>query len=41
MTTSELTLKSSDPERRLEVFTGSDRRRERLPEEKARIVAES
>ncbi|MBZ9740682.1 transposase [Mesorhizobium sp. CO1-1-4] len=42
MTTSELTLKSSDPEsaRRFEVFTGSGRRREWLPEEKARIVAE-
>ena len=43
MTISELTLKSSDPEpaRRFEVFTGSGRRREWLPEEKARIVAES
>jgi transposase len=43
MTISELTLKSNDPEpaRRFEVFTGSDRRREWLPEEKARIVAES
>ena len=43
MTISELTLKSSDiePARRFEVFTGSGRRRERLPEEKARIVAES
>jgi transposase len=38
-----LTLKSSDhePARRFEVFTGSGRRREWLPEEKARIVAES
>jgi transposase len=43
MTISELTLKSSDPEpaRRFEVFTGSGRRREWLPEEKTRIVAES
>jgi len=43
MTITELTLKSSDPEpaRRFEVFTGSGRRREWLPEEKARIVAES
>jgi transposase len=43
MTISELTLKSSDhePARRFEVFTGSGRRREWLPEEKARIVAES
>jgi transposase len=43
MTISELKLKSSDPEpaRRFEVFTGSGRRREWLPEEKARIVAES
>lgn len=43
MTISELTLKSIDPEpaRRFEVFTGSGRRREWLPEEKARIVAES
>jgi len=43
MTISELTLRSSDPEpaRRFEVFTGSGRRREWLPEEKARIVAES
>ena len=43
MTISELTLKSSDPQpaRRFEVFTGSGRRREWLPEEKARIVAES
>ena len=43
MTISELTLKSSDtePARRFEVFTGYGRRREWLPEEKARIVAES
>lgn len=43
MTITELTLKSSDPEpaRRFEVFTGSGRRREWLPDEKARIVAES
>lgn len=43
MTISEPTLKSNDPEpaRRFEVFTGSGRRREWLPEEKARIVAES
>ncbi|ANT54844.1 IS66-like element accessory protein TnpA [Mesorhizobium amorphae] len=43
MTISELTLKSNDeePVRRLEIFTGSGRRREWLPEEKARIVAES
>lgn len=43
MTISEFTLKSNipDPARRLEVFTGSGRRREWLPEEKARIVAES
>ena len=43
MTISELSLKSSDPgpARRFEVFTGSGRRREWLPEEKARIVAES
>ncbi|NMG41450.1 transposase [Chelativorans sp. ZYF759] len=43
MTISEPTLKSSDPEpaRRFEVFTGSGRRRDWLPEEKARIVAES
>jgi transposase len=43
MTISELTLKSSDaePARRFEVFTGCGRRREWLPEEKARIVAES
>lgn len=40
---SELTLESSDyePARRFEVFTGFGRRREWLPEEKARIVAES
>ncbi|MBZ9746788.1 transposase [Mesorhizobium sp. CO1-1-7] len=43
MTISELTLKSRDeePVRRLEIFTGSGRRRGWLPEEKARIVAES
>ncbi|HEV2899793.1 MAG TPA: transposase [Pseudaminobacter sp.] len=43
MTISELTLTSSDhePARRFEVFTGSGRRREWLPEEKVRIVAES
>lgn len=43
MTISELTLKSSDlePARRFEVFTGSGRRREWLPQEKARIVTES
>ncbi|WP_352714175.1 IS66-like element accessory protein TnpA [Mesorhizobium opportunistum] len=43
MTISELTLKSRDeePARRLEIFTGSGRRRDWLPEEKARIVAES
>jgi transposase len=43
MTISELTLRSSDPEpvRRFEVFTGSGRRRDWPPEEKARIVAES
>ena len=43
MTISELTLKSNDeePVRRLELFTGSGRRREWLPDEKARIVAES
>jgi len=43
MTISELTLKSKDeePVRRLEIFTGSGRRREWPPEEKARIVAES
>ncbi|WP_095203453.1 IS66-like element accessory protein TnpA [Mesorhizobium carmichaelinearum] len=43
MTISELTLKSSDhePARRFEVFTGAGRRREWLPDEKARIVAES
>lgn len=43
MTISELTLKLNDlePVRRFEVFTGSGRRREWPPEEKARIVAES
>lgn len=43
MTISKLTLKSNDlePVRRFEVFTGSGRRREWPPEEKARIVAES
>ncbi|RWI84626.1 MAG: hypothetical protein EOR21_30510 [Mesorhizobium sp.] len=43
MTISELKLKSRDeePVRRLEIFTGSGRRREWLPDEKARIVAES
>ncbi|MCV3211330.1 transposase [Mesorhizobium sp. YC-39] len=43
MTVSEFTLKSRDgePVRRLEIFTGSGRRREWPPEEKARIVAES
>lgn len=43
MTISEFTLKSMDeePVRRLEIFTGSGRRREWLPDEKARIVAES
>ena len=43
MTISELALRSGDPEpvRRFEVFTGSGRRREWLPEEKTRIVAES
>jgi transposase-like protein len=43
MTISELMLKSRDeePVRRLEIFTGSGRRREWLPNEKARIVAES
>ncbi|BCH29869.1 transposase [Mesorhizobium sp. L-8-10] len=42
MTISEFTLKSRDeePVRRLEIFTGSGRRREWLLEEKARIVAE-
>jgi transposase len=42
MTISEFTLKPSDlePVRRFEVFTGSGRRREWSPEEKARIVAE-
>ena len=43
MTISEFTLKSRDeePVRRLEIVTGSGRRRERQPDEKARIVAES
>jgi len=43
MTISEFTLKSRDeePVRRLEIFTGSGRRREWQPDEKARIVAES
>jgi transposase len=43
MTISELTLKSKDeePVLRLEIFTGSGRRREWLPGEKTRIVAES
>ena len=43
MTISELTLKSNDvePVRRFEVFTGTGRRREWPPEEKARIVAQS
>ena len=43
MTISEFKLKSSEavPVRRLEVFTGSGRRREWPEEEKARIVAES
>lgn len=43
MTISEFTLKSKDeePVRRLEIFTGSGRRREWPPEEKAQIVAES
>ncbi|MER8390106.1 transposase [Mesorhizobium sp. M1428] len=43
MTISEFTLKSKDeePVRRLEIFTGSGRRREWPPEEKARIAAES
>ncbi|MCF6109007.1 IS66-like element accessory protein TnpA [Mesorhizobium muleiense] len=43
MTISELTLTSNDlvPVRRFEVFTGSGRRREWPPEEKARIFAES
>jgi transposase len=43
MTISELTLKSRDeePVRRLEIFTGSGRRREWPADEKARIVAES
>ena len=43
MTISELTFKSNDvePVRRFEVFTGTGRRREWPPEEKARIVAQS
>jgi transposase len=43
MTISELTLKSSDdePVRRLEVFTGTGRRRDWSDDDKARIVAES
>ena len=43
MTISEFTLKSRDeePVRRLEIFTGTGRQREWLPEEKVRIVAES
>jgi transposase len=43
MTISQLTLKPSDvePVRRFEVFTGTGRRRDWPPEEKARIVAES
>jgi transposase len=43
VTISELTLKSRDeePVRRLKIFTSSGRRREWLPDEKARIVAES
>jgi transposase len=43
MTISELTLKSSDaePARRVEIFTGSGRRRDWSVEDKARIVAES
>ena len=43
MPISEFTLKPRDdePVRRLEIFTGSGRRREWPPEEKARIVAES
>lgn len=43
MTISEPTLKSRDekPVRRLQIFTGSGRRREWLPDEKARSVAES
>ena len=43
MTISEFTVKSDDaePVRRFEVFTGAGRRRDWLPEEKARIVAES
>jgi len=43
MPISEFTLKSGDDElvRRLEIFTGSGRRRDLSPEEKGRIVAES
>lgn len=43
MPISEFTLKPRDdePVRRLEILTGSGRRREWPPEEKARIVAES
>src|SRR6202167_5677522 len=43
MTISEPTLKSStaEPARRFEIFTGSGRRRDWSPEDKARIVAES
>ena len=43
MPISEFTLKSRDdePVRRLEIFTGSGRRRDWSPEEKDRIVAES
>ncbi|MER8402978.1 transposase [Mesorhizobium sp. M1348] len=43
MTISEFTLKPRDeePVRRLEIFTGSGRRREWPPEAKARMVAES
>jgi transposase len=43
MTISEFTLKSGDaePVRRFEVFTGTGRRCDWPPEEKARIVAES
>ena len=43
MTISELTLKSNElePVRRFEVFTGSGRRRDWAPAEKAQIIAES
>ncbi len=43
MTISEPTVKSStlEPARRFEIFTGSGRRRDWSPEDKARIVAES